>query len=323
MRIQRFTVLLALFLAAVALFFVYYFQLYRGGAPRERTVVVLLKTSNVRSDFWQTVSNGAEAAGKETGTKIEVLGPLQQNDTQTQLDLLEEAMASKPDAIVAAPSNDDGVIRMLGKIQKAGIELVVMDTPIKMDGKPAVVSGNHREAGIQAGRFVERETGGRPEVVILSDFAGSGVSAEREAGIMSALAQGSYVGTYYVDDSEDRAYGATSSVLTARPSVNAVMALSEQAALGAAKAIRELGRTGAVQLVAFDSSLYEIKLLEEGGLNAIIVQKPFNMGYLGVKNALRRLDGRKIAPETLIDPLVVTKDNMYSPENQKLLFPFK
>lgn len=323
MRVQRFTVLLALVLAAAALFFVFYFQLYRVGSTRERTVVVMLKTSNIRSDFWQTVGDGAEAAAKENGARAEVLGPLQENDTAAQIDLLEEAMASKPDAIVAAPSNDTAVIRELERIRKAGIELMVMDTPLNMDKEPPVVSGDHREAGIQAGRFAERETAGRPVVAILSDFPNSNVSAERESGIVSALAQGSHVGTFYVGDSEEAAYDTALSLLKNKPSVNAIMAINEPAALGSAKAIKELNRSGSVRLVAFDSSLYEIKLLEEGSLSAIIVQKPFNMGYLGVKNALRQLDGKKIDRETLIDPLVVTKDNMYSPENQKLLFPFR
>jgi len=237
--------------------------------------------------------------------------------------LLEEAMASKPDAIVAAPSNDAAVIQTLERIRKAGIELMVMDTPLRMDKEPPVVSGDHREAGIQAGRFAERETAGRPVVAILSDFPNSSVSAERESGIISALAEGGYVGTSYVGDSEEQAYDTALSLLKDKPSLNAIMAMNEPAALGSAKAIKELNRAGAVRLVAFDSSLYEIKLLEEGSLNAIIVQKPFNMGYLGVKNALRQLEGKKIDRETLIDPLVVTKDNMYSPENQKLLFPYR
>lgn len=323
MKVQRFTVALALVLIGAALFFVFYFNLYHVGPAGERTVVVMLKTSNVRSDFWQTVSYGAEAAAKEAGAKLEVLGPLQENDTAAQLQLLEETLASKPDAVVVAPINNDGVLDMLGRIQRAGIELVIMDTPLRMEGNPARVSGNHREAGRQAGRFAAQETGGQPVVAIISDYAGSGVSIEREMGIKSAITPDSYTDTYYIGDSEDQAYLAAKKILAARPLVNVMMALCEPAALGAAKALKEAHRTGTVRLIAFDSSLYEIKLLEEGSLNAIIVQRPFNMGYLGVKNALRQLEGKRIAQETWIDTLVVTKENMYSPENQKLLFPFK
>ncbi len=80
---------------------------------------------------------------------------------------------------------------------------------------------------------------------------------------------------------------------------------------------------GRVKLIGFDSSIYEIQLLEEGTLKALVVQKPFNMGYLGVKTALQLVN--RDNPEqrhTYTDSTVVTRENMYTPENQKLLFPF-
>ena len=52
------------------------------------------------------------------------------------------------------------------------------------------------------------------------------------------------------------------------------------------------------------------------------VQQPFNIGYLGVQTALDMLDGKKVKPVTCTNSIVVTKENMYSQENQKLLFPF-
>ncbi len=323
MRVQRFTIGLALALIAAAMFAVFYFNLYRVGQGSGRTVVVLLKTTNVRSDFWQGVKGGAAAAAKEAGAKLEVLGPLQETDTEAQLALLEEAMASGPDAIVVAPINDDRVVRLLGRIQAAGIELVVMDTPLRMARQPITVSGNHREAGRQAGRFASEHAADPARVAVLSDYEGSGVSAEREAGIKEALSPDGYAGTSYIGDSEDRAYEEAKELLARKPPVGAIMALNEPAALGAAKALKESNRTGMVRLIAFDSSIFLIKLLEDGSLDAMIVQRPFNMGYLGVINALWRLDRRGIDRETYIDTIVVTKDNMYSPENQKLLFPFK
>lgn len=44
-------------------------------------------------------------------------------------------------------------------------------------------------------------------------------------------------------------------------------------------------------MVGFDSSIEEVQMLEEGVFNAIIVQKPFNMGYLGVENTVLLLRG--------------------------------
>ncbi|MBB6672369.1 substrate-binding domain-containing protein [Cohnella nanjingensis] len=324
MRIQRFTLVLALLLLAAAVYAVFYFKLYQASAGQEKTVTLLLKSKNVRSDFWQTVSAGAEAAAKEAGAVLEIHGPLQETDADSQAELLDEAIDRKPQAIVVAPIDDERIVRELQRAQAAGIKLVVIDTPSKLKPAPVSVANNHLEAGRQAGMAVVRATRDKPYLAIVSDFKDSGVSAEREKGILEAISPypASYVGTYYGEDSEDKAYEIVKQALARKPGLNAVVALNEAAALGAAKALKEKEVTDRVTLIGFDSSIYQIKLLEDGSLKAIVVQKPFNMGYLGVKAALQLIDGKKTAKTTYIDSLIVTRDNMYSPENQKLLFPF-
>ncbi|RUS42443.1 substrate-binding domain-containing protein [Cohnella sp. AR92] len=325
MRVQKFTIVLALVLLAAALFTVFYFQLYRVGSPNDRTIAVMLKSSNVRSDFWQTVSEGAKAAAKESGVRLEVMGSLQDTDAATQVRLLEDVLLRKPEALVVAPIEDAGVAEVLDRIREAGIKLVAMDTPMQLDFDPVTVSSDHSEAGRQAGEVAVRETGESPHLAVLSDFGTSGVSGERVKGIREATDPyvNSFIGTYPCENSEDLAYETTLDLLSSNPEMNAIIALSESAALGAAKALEDRGKRGEVKLIAFDSSLYEIKLLEEGSLSAIIVQRPFNMGYLGVRTALKLIDNRTVSRMTYIDSIVVTRDNMYSPENQKLLFPFR
>ena len=46
------------------------------------------------------------------------------------------------------------------------------------------------------------------------------------------------------------------------------------------------------------------------------------MGYMSVKAAVDSLVGRRVERNTDVDFSVITLDNMYSPENQRLLFPF-
>ncbi len=49
-----------------------------------------------------------------------------------QVELLEEILAQKPQAVVIAPINDDRVTERLQKIQEAKIPLVIIDTPVKL-----------------------------------------------------------------------------------------------------------------------------------------------------------------------------------------------
>jgi ribose transport system substrate-binding protein len=132
----------------------------------------------------------------------------------------------------------------------------------------------------------------------------------------------SLIGMYYANNSEEQSYEIAKRLLAEDKPFNTLIALNESATLGAAKVLKERNKSGVINLIGFDSSVDEIQLLEAGVVKAAIVQKPFNMGYLGVKTALKLIHGGNAESITYIESNLITKENMYSPENQKLLFPF-
>ncbi|MWC29770.1 substrate-binding domain-containing protein [Paenibacillus sp. MMS18-CY102] len=324
MRKHRFMILLVLFLVTAAVYASFSLNLFDVSDHRNRTVTVVLKTQNVRSDYWQTANMGAQTAAKELGVRLDVQGPLQETDADAQILALREAIDRKPDAIVVAPIEDARMPAVLEDVTEAGIKLVVMDTPLALKPMPVVVSSNHEQAGRLAGEAIAGLTKGKPTVAIFRDSPDSLVSAKRYEGIYQALRPyaDSVFGSYYCGDSEEKAYETAISLLQLNPEVNAFITLNEAATLGVAKALKEVDTAGNHKLIGFDSSLYEIQLLDEGTVSALVVQKPFNLGYLGVKTAMMLVGGNKAEKATYIDSTVVTRENMSLPENQKLLFPF-
>jgi ribose transport system substrate-binding protein len=324
MRKQRYTIWLTLVVFIAAVYSIYYFKLFSVATNSDYSITVVLKSLNVRSDFWQTVSAGAQAAAKEMGLEIDVQGPLQDTDVDAQIRVLEEAIERKPQAIVVAPFMDNRMPAILDRIRDAGIRLVVIDTPLEMSTQPVVVSNDHLEAGRLAGQTAIYETMGYPTVAIISDDPASTISLQRLAGVKHALEsyEDSLLGIYYGEQSEDKAYEIAKKLLAGDKPFNTFITLNESATLGVAKVLKEQKKASTIKLIGFDSSVYEIQLLEEGTLNAAIVQKPFNMGYLGVKTALKLIEGKRTEAVTYIESNVITQENMYLPENQKLLFPF-
>jgi ribose transport system substrate-binding protein len=63
-----------------------------------------------------------------------------------------------------------------------------------------------------------------------------------------------------------------------------------------------------------------ISLLEDKVINATAMQNEFNIGYLGVKTAMRVIKGEQV-DNGAISSTVINTGNMYSEENQRLLFP--
>ena len=61
-----------------------------------------------------------------------------------------------------------------------------------------------------------------------------------------------------------------------------------------------------------------------GEVDALIVQNPYAMGYLGVETAANLINGQTGGP-SVIDTAttIVTRENMYERESQKILFSFE
>ena len=65
-------------------------------------------------------------------------------------------------------------------------------------------------------------------------------------------------------------------------------------------------------------------MIETGEMNALIVQNPFAIGYLGVEKATALISGDNVGEGNLYtDVTTVTKDNLYDDDIQKMLFRFK
>ena len=106
------------------------------------------------------------------------------------------------------------------------------------------------------------------------------------------------------------------------PNLELIAGMNEYSSVGAARAIRDAGAGDKVKVVGVDSSKEAVQLMEEGIFYGLVVQKAFKMGYIGVRETLRMLRGEKVEKNIDSGCELVTLDNMYSSEIEKLLIPF-
>ncbi|MBP1962256.1 substrate-binding domain-containing protein [Paenibacillus aceris] len=319
-------VLLAVLLAVlIGLLAVHVVDTLRLTNPRKYEIAVVLKTNNIHSDYWQMVSSGVKAAAKEFDIHIGITGPLSETDTDEQIRNLNEVLAGKPDAIILAATDAEKLAPMAKKIKESGAKLILIESRIhRAEGESLIATDNFEEGKKIGMSLTGIRNGGHGKVLVISDRKSLWAEEEREQGFKEAIASLAGVenaGTFYFDSTEDAAYEQVKKLLSLFPDVQGIAGLNEEATLGAARALKEYKRTDHVNLVGFGSSIYQVKLLEEGRLQATIVQKPFNMGYLSVETAVKILNGMKVEPINKMKALVITKDNMYTQQNQELLFP--
>lgn len=292
---------------------------------KKANILVVVKAIDFHMEFWDTVYAGIDAAAKEFDVKVEITGSRTEKDIEEQIQILENAVKNKPDAIILAADDYYALVPVVQSIKKTSIKLITLDSGLNSDLPDCFIATDNIEAGRKAGERLSQLLDHNSKIAIISHVEGSATAIEREQGVRKGLSKGlseNIIGVYYSNAVQEKAYEITKQLVAENSDLKAIVGLNESSTVGTAKAINDLGLKGKVKLVGFDSSLSEVDFIEKGTIQATVVQKPFNMGYLGIKTAVQALKGEKVSKKIDTGSELITKDNIYTEENQKLLFPF-
>lgn len=287
-------------------------------------ITVVIKSMEPSMEFWQVLIDGVEVAAKEFDVNVTVTGPPNESEIDEQIRIINEAINAGPDAIVMAATDYNRLVPTALAANKKDITLITIDSGINSEVADSFIATNNFEAGKKAGKAMADLLEVNAKVAIISFIRGTATQIDRESGVLASLEEAgiTVLGTYYSNGVEEKAYQIARELSEKHSDLSGIVGLNETSTVGAGKAIRDLGLAGQIQLIGFDSSLNEVKLLEEGVMQATVVQKPFNMGYLGIKTAVEVLRGERVPDIIDTGSVIITKHNMYMDENQKLLFPF-
>ncbi len=287
-------------------------------------IVVIFKSTDPAIAFWQIVEAGVKTAAKEFDVKVTVVGPWEEKDIAGQIDLVKRVVRERPQAVVLAADDYNALVPVARRIREAGIKLVTLDSGLPPGLSSSFIATDNVEAGSKAGALEAAVLPPGSKIAILSYVRGTLTAIDREKGVRKVLSKDAgaqVVGTWYCEDLLPEAYAITRRLLTSEREITGIIALNEVATEGAAEAIAKLKEGGRIKLVGFDSSPIETTYLEAGVIDGIVVQKPFNMGYLAVKTAVELLRDERVAARIDTGSAVITRQNMDERENQKLLFP--
>jgi len=314
----------ALLAAAGLITFMTVFNVPSSLISGNRRIIVIGKT-NQDISFWLNLRGGIDAAAKECGVKYEYWSPDVESDIDKQISLVYKAIEEKPSAIILAASDYEKLSDPARAVSAAGISLVTLDSNVNGNGKQiglCFVATDNVAAGVKAGEAMQSLLPAGKQLAVISPLIGTNSCKDRDIGVRKGLSPDTVVfPTVDSAGSEETAFELASKILE-NPEIGGIVCLNEYATIGAARAIIGAGLSGKVILVGFDSSPSLNTYLEEGCLTATIIQRPFNMGYIAMKNAYVIINGKTVDPFYDTGSILVTKDTMYLEENEKLLFPF-
>lgn len=293
---------------------------------RERTrhVVIVLK-SREYSEFWQEVISGAIKGTENENITYEIVGGEDENDVTGQIALLNKVIEQKPDGIILAASDHFRIDPITKNIMDAGIKLVLVDSGVTGDNYNSFVSTENYMAGYKAGLELGELMNNPEYVVIVNHVQGALTAIEREQGFkdaMKMLYNDATIGIFYANDKEEAAERYVTQLIQYGIQIDGIVALNEVSTIGTANALNPYHELIHVPFVGMDNSIDEIRYLEKGVIDKLIVQQPFYMGYTSMGTLIDAMKGDRVKDKIDTGSKVITRDNMYDEVNQMLLFPF-
>ena len=290
--------------------------------------MVIVKATT--SQYWATVFDGADAASKALNVPISKLGAQAETDVAGEVSVMENAIASKPTAIVIAATNAQALAQPIANATAAGIPVIVMNSNANTDKYVTFLATNNVTGGEKAAdevaACVKARTGKEEgKVAYMTALAGAQSLNDRDQGFVEQLKKhpGLQIVEHRVGNNDPaRALSDAEDILTRHPDLVGIFADNELEGDGAGRAIRR--RIGSkLCAVAFDTSDQEVGFVRNGNLDGLIVQNPFMMGYAGVWYGLAASKG-VVFPKFVDSGVhVVTKANIDSPAMAGLLDPKK
>lgn len=291
---------------------------------RRMSLVYIPKVEDSTNDFWKALILGTKMAAKEYNADIEIKAPTEENDIERQNELLKEAISEEPDAILFSPSSFTESNDLLKEAKEKGIRISFIDSYTEEKVQDLTVATDNLEAGEQLGKFAATLLGPDDQIAIVAHVKGVSTAVEREEGFrkgLGDLAQ-NIVEVVYCDSQYEKSRKLTQELMEKYPNLKMVAGMNEYSSVGAARAVKAAGAKDRIQVVGVDSSQEAVQLMENGVFKGLVVQKAFKMGYIGVKETILMLRGKSYEKDINSGCELVTPDNMYDSEIEKLLFPF-
>jgi ribose transport system substrate-binding protein len=267
----------------------------------------------VGDQFYITMQCGAQEEAAKLGVKVNTQGP-QKFDPTLQKPILDSIVASKPDALLVAPTDVQALQQPLQQAAAAGIKVVLVDTTTADPSfATSAISSDNEGGGAAAFDAIKQLHPDGGKVMVMGLEPGVSTTDARAKGFEDAVKADpkfNYVGVQYSHNDPATAAQLIGAQLQRDPDLVGVFAVNLFSAEGSATGIKQAGKSGQVQVVGFDAGPNQIQALREGTVQALVAQDPGAIGKFGVDEAVTALDGGQSTPNVQTGFTIITKENL-------------
>jgi ABC-type sugar transport system substrate-binding protein len=265
-----------------------------GSGSKKLTIALMPKSKG--NAYFISCKAGADEAAKEVGADLLFDGPTEP-DPAKQNEIIENWITLGVDVIAAACENKEGISTALKKAKEKGIKVITYDSDANPDARDFFVNQATPEGIAQtlmddAARLTDSEG---EFAIITASLTAANMNEWRkhiEARLKDKYPKMKLVDTKPCDDLKDKAQAEATNLMSAYPNLKLIMAICSPAVPGAAEAVKQAGKTGAVKVIGLGLPSENRKYVHEGVTQSVVLWKTKDLGYLTIKAAADLANGK-------------------------------
>lgn len=263
-----------------------------------------LVMKSLANEFFVTMQDGAKQYQKDHAADFDMItnGIKNETDTAAQIDIVNQMILSKVNAIVIAPADSKALVTVLKKASDAGIKVVNIDNRLDPDVLKSkkldipFVGPDNRKGSKLVGDYLAKQLAAGDKVGIIEGVPTTTNAQQRTAGFKDAMdaAGMKIVSTQSGNWEIDQGNKIAAAMLSETPDIKALLAGNDNMALGAVSAVRAAGKAGRVLVVGYDNIDAIKPMLKDGRVLATADQAAAQQAVFGIQNALKLVKGEKV-----------------------------
>ncbi|PSO20806.1 sugar ABC transporter substrate-binding protein [Bradyrhizobium sp. MOS003] len=286
-------------------------------AANYRFVIVPKAMNNPFFDF---ARDGCLKRAKELGN-IECIykGPVE-HEPATQAQIIQDFVTQKVDGLAISVADVAAMTKSIEAASAAGIPVITFDADAPGSKRIAYIGTNNKEFGVALGKELLKMRPDGGKYAMVSGGPGAKNLAERVDGVREALKGSKWAevagSPTFCNDDPALAVQQMTDMRTATPDLASIVPIGgwPMFAPEGFKAFASRNKkdidSGKFTLVVADTLKMQLELLRDGYANALVGQRPFEMGEKAMDTLLAIKKGEKV-PEIVYTGLdLVTKDNV-------------
>ena len=269
-----------------------------GQSSQSGKKAIALLPPAMTSPFYASVIKGAREEADRLGYDLRILAPEAESNYAQQVQMMEDMITQRIDGIMVCAINQEAISAGVKKANDAGIPVVFFNTNVDIQNAVVYAMSGYDQynGGGKLADWVNTKTGGNAKVAIIEGLP-SDYTTLRMGGFVDKCRQ-RYPGIQVVasqpgDWLREKGMNAAANMIQANPDISVIYGLSDEMALGAYQAKKQIGRNDII-VIGLDGNPNALESVKNGELDATLNCGPVDIG----RNAVIYMD-KALKKETI------------------------